>query len=79
MPNCYPTICGAQSKILPVDGTAKLPTAGGTASRLVEEEKAGAGPEALTEAPEAGTPLLGAALYIDLSSQVRTLLQCSCN
>ena len=28
----------------------------------------------LTEAPTAGTPLLGAALYIDLSSQVRTLL-----
>ena len=74
MPALAECICGAQSKILPVDGTAKLPTAGGTASRLVEEEKAGAGPEALKEAPAAGTPLLGSALYIDLSSQVRTLL-----
>ncbi len=65
-----------QSKILPVDGTAVLPTAGGTASRLVEEERAGAGPEVLTEPPQANAPLKGAALYIDLSSQVSTLLGC---
>ena len=58
-----------------MDGTARLPTAGGTAGRLVEEERAGAGPEALTEAPAAGAPLLGAALYIDLSSQVSALLR----
>lgn len=75
MPNKSLSICDAQSIILPVDGTAKLPTAGGTAGRLVEEERAGAGPNVLTEAPGAGAPLLGAALYIDLSSQVSTLLR----
>ena len=63
-----------QSKILAVDGTAKLPTTGGTAGRLVEEKMAGAGPDVLTEPPEAKAPLRGAALYIDLSSQVSALL-----
>jgi len=37
-----------QVKVLPVDGTAALPTASGTAERLVADHTAGAGPALLS-------------------------------
>ncbi|KAK9821957.1 hypothetical protein WJX81_003443 [Elliptochloris bilobata] len=57
------------TKILPVDGTAALPTIGGAAGRLVAEKAAGVGPVVLTQPPDATAPLTGVALFIDLSSQ----------
>ncbi len=60
-----------QAKVLPVDGTAALPTAGGASARLVADKVAGAaGPNTLTEAPAPASALLtDAVLFTDLSSQ----------
>lgn len=58
-----------QVEVLPVDGTAALPTASGTAERLVADHTAGAGPALLSRPAGADVRLGSCVLFVDASSQ----------
>ena len=54
--------------MLPVDGSALLPTAGGASARLVADKVAGVGPANTLTAPPAGQ-LTDASLFTDVAVQ----------